>query len=107
MRQAGLPLPPLLVSADDVARGKPDPEPYVTGARCANRPPDRCVVIEDAPSGVAAGRSAGMRVIGVGATHSREVLLKAGATVVAERLSRLKTTPGETDFRLAIEVEAV
>jgi sugar-phosphatase len=107
LRRAGLPLPPTLVSADDVARGKPDPEPYIIGARRANRPPDRCVVVEDAPAGVAAGRSAGMRVIGVGATHSREVLLKAGATMLVDRLNRLRTTAGETDFRLAIWVQAV
>jgi sugar-phosphatase len=107
LRQAGLPFPQVLVSADDVVRGKPDPEPYITGAHCANCPPDRCVVIEDAPAGVAAGRSAGMRVIGVGATYSRNILLKAGATMVVDRISRLKITAGEADFRLAIEVEAV
>lgn len=105
--QAGLPLPRLLVGGDDVARGKPDPEPYATGARRANCPPDRCVAVEDAPAGVVAGRNAGMRVIGVGATHSREVLLTAGATVVVDRLSRLKITAGEADFRLVIEVVTV
>lgn len=107
LRQAGLPFPKVLISADDVTRGKPDPEPYITGARCANSPPDRCVVLEDAPAGVAAGRSAGMRVIGVSATYPREVLLKAGAMVVVDRLSRLRINVGETDFRLSIVVETV
>jgi sugar-phosphatase len=107
LRQAGLPFPPVLVSADDVTRGKPDPEPYITGARYASSPPDRCVVLEDTPAGVAAGRSAGMRVIGVCATYPREVLLTAGAMVVVDRLSHLRITIGETDFRLSIEIGTV
>jgi sugar-phosphatase len=107
LRQADLPIPQMLVGADDVTKGKPAPEPYLTGARRAGCPANHCVVLEDAPAGVAAGRGAGMRVIGVGATYSREVLLKAGATVVVDRLSRLNIAPGEADFRLAIHLEAV
>jgi len=106
LRRAGLPIPKMLISADDVERGKPDPEPYTTGARRCSRPPDRCVVIEDAPAGVAAGRAAGMRVIGVAATYSREALYEAGATVVADRLEALRTEEGMAGFRLAIQVEA-
>jgi sugar-phosphatase len=107
LRQAGLLIPKVIVSADDVARGKPDPEPYLTGARRAGSPPGRCVVLEDAPAGVTAGRSAGMRVIGIVATHYRKALFKAGATVVTDRLSRLRITEGEGDFRLAIQMQAV
>ncbi|MEJ2642809.1 MAG: HAD family hydrolase [Desulfosarcinaceae bacterium] len=107
LRQAFLPVPRILVSADEVARGKPAPEPYLTGARRAGCPADRCVVLEDAPSGVTAGRSAGIRVVGIAATHDRKVLLEAGATIVTDRLSRLCIMEGEADFRLAIEVKAV
>jgi sugar-phosphatase len=105
LRQAGLPLPRMLVSADDVTRGKPDPEPYTTGARRFGCLPDRCVVVEDAPAGVAAGKSAGMRVIAVGTTHSREALFGAGAMVVVDRLSRIQVTEEAADFRLAVEIE--
>jgi sugar-phosphatase len=104
--RAGLPLPRLLVSADDVTRGKPDPEPYTTAARQLGCPPHRCVVVEDAPAGVAAGRGAGMRVIAVTATHAKDTLISAGATVTAERLSHLAATAGRSDFRLVIEVKA-
>ncbi|MDJ0781700.1 MAG: HAD-IA family hydrolase [Desulfosarcinaceae bacterium] len=105
LRQAGLPSPAVIISADDVARGKPDPEPYITGARRLGCPPGRSVVVEDAPAGVAAGIAAGMRVIAVGGTHSRKALLGAGATVATDRLRRLRIAAGTADFRLAIRVQ--
>jgi sugar-phosphatase len=64
---AGLPEPPRLVAAEDVRRGKPDPEPYLRAARLLGVAPERCVVIEDAMSGVRAALAAGMRCVGVGA----------------------------------------
>lgn len=57
--------PPVLVTADDVVRGKPDPEGYLSAAKALGVPAEGCVVIEDAPSGARAGLAAGMRVIGV------------------------------------------
>ena len=66
---AGLPLPRLLVTADDVAQGKPDPAPYLLGAARAAVPPARCLVFEDAPAGVASAQAAGIPVIGLLTTH--------------------------------------
>jgi sugar-phosphatase len=60
-----------------VARGKPDPEPYRRGAELLGFAPGDCVVVEDAPSGVAAGIAAGCRVMGVLGTHSAEELREA------------------------------
>jgi beta-phosphoglucomutase len=57
-----------VVSAEDVRRGKPDPEVYLTAAARVGAPPDRCIVVEDAVAGVQSARSAGMRSIGV--SHS-------------------------------------
>jgi sugar-phosphatase len=74
---AGLPLPPRIISGDMVARGKPDPEPYRRGAELLGFAPGDCVVVEDAPSGVAAGIAAGCRVMGVLGTHSAEELREA------------------------------
>lgn len=54
------------VSADDVRVGKPDPEVFLSAAARVEVPPERCVVVEDAPAGVEAARRAGMRCIGVG-----------------------------------------
>lgn len=103
--RAGLPIPDVLVSADQVKRGKPDPEPYLAGAKRLSVPVERCVVIEDAPAGVAAGRNAGMRVIGVKTTHSSEALLEAGAEIVVDRLSHLDFRQATSACRLAICVQ--
>jgi mannitol-1-/sugar-/sorbitol-6-phosphatase len=74
---AGLPVPERIVSGDDVERGKPDPEPYRRGAELLGLRPEECVVVEDAPSGVRAGKQAGCRVLGVLGTHSAEDLHEA------------------------------
>ena len=64
---AGHAQPGVFVTADDVARGKPDPEPYARGAYGLGIDPARCAVLEDAPAGVAAARAAGVGfIIGVG-----------------------------------------
>jgi sugar-phosphatase len=63
---AGLPDPVRLVAAEDVARGKPEPLPYLRGAELLGAAPGDCVVIEDAMAGVHAARAAGMRCIGLG-----------------------------------------
>jgi sugar-phosphatase len=74
MGAAGLPHVPVLVTVDDVSRGKPDPEPYLAGAARLGFEPDQCVVLEDAPSGIAAARAAGMRVVAVTTTHAEDEL---------------------------------
>jgi sugar-phosphatase len=71
---AGLPLPSVLVSADDVQKGKPDPEPYLLAARLLGVPPSRCLVFEDAPVGIQSARSAGMEVVGITTTFIAERL---------------------------------
>jgi beta-phosphoglucomutase len=58
------------VSAEDVHMGKPDPEVFLVAAARVSTPPSRCVVVEDSPAGVEAARLAGMRVIGVYASHT-------------------------------------
>jgi len=74
LRAAGLAVPRVLVTADAVARGKPDPEGYLLAASRLGAQPARCVVLEDAPAGVVAGRAAGMRVIGVLTSHAAVAL---------------------------------
>jgi beta-phosphoglucomutase len=58
-----------MVTAEDVAHGKPDPEVFLTAASKLDVPPQRCIVIEDAPAGVEGARRAGMACIGVLTTH--------------------------------------
>ncbi|HEX4946248.1 MAG TPA: HAD family phosphatase [Blastocatellia bacterium] len=65
-------------SSEDVAHGKPQPDVFLAAARKLNVEPGRCVVIEDAPAGIEAGRRAGMKTIGVLTTHAE---LQADITV--------------------------
>jgi mannitol-1-/sugar-/sorbitol-6-phosphatase len=88
LRHAGLPIPPVLVSADDVLVGKPDPSCYQAAAQALGVAPQDCLVIEDAESGIAAARAAGMRTIGV--TNGSGSLR---ADVVIPSLSRLAIDP--------------
>ena len=74
LRAAGLRRPDVLVTADQVARGKPAPDPYLLAAQRLGIDPVACLVLEDAPSGIAAGRAAGMAVWAVTTTHAPEAL---------------------------------
>ncbi|BEE08251.1 HAD-IA family hydrolase [Aeromonas dhakensis] len=66
LRSAGLPLPALLVGAEDVAHGKPDPEPYLLAAERLGLAAADCLVFEDAPAGISSALRAGCRVVQVG-----------------------------------------
>ncbi|GAM46796.1 hydrolase [Nocardia seriolae] len=66
MAAAGLPLPAIRVTAESVTLSKPDPEGFLKGAAELGLSPDDCLVFEDSEAGIAAAKSAGMRVIGVG-----------------------------------------
>jgi HAD superfamily hydrolase (TIGR01509 family) len=69
----------VVVTADDVMLGKPDPEVWAQAARRLRVTPGHCVVFEDAPVGIQAARAAGMRAIGVTTAHTDAELLAAGA----------------------------
>jgi mannitol-1-/sugar-/sorbitol-6-phosphatase len=79
IRAAGLPLPQQLVTSNDVLHGKPDPEPYLKGALLLGVPPAECVVLEDAPAGIRAGKAARARVVAMRTTADDTELLQAGA----------------------------
>jgi beta-phosphoglucomutase len=59
-----------IVSAEDVTRGKPDPQVFLLAAERLAVPPRRCIVIEDSPAGIEGAQRAGMRSIGVGVKHA-------------------------------------
>ncbi|WP_239396433.1 HAD-IA family hydrolase [Frankia sp. CiP3] len=82
MAAAGLPMPVVVVTADDVTRGKPDPEGYLTAAARLGVSVESIVVFEDAEAGVLAARAAGARTVVVGAVSS-------GATEGLERVADL------------------
>jgi sugar-phosphatase len=94
----GLAEPSVLVTADDVARGKPDPEVFLLAASGLGVEPQRCIVIEDAPAGVAGARAAGMRVIAIATTHAPDKLPGADAMVPHlndVRIQKTESTAGK------------
>ena len=101
--RVGLPVPRVLLGADDVGRGKPDPEGYLAAARRLGVRPDRCVVFEDTQPGVAAGRAAGARVIGLTTTFT--TLDDCDALIPDLRFVRAATPLEGWAIRLEIEME--
>ena len=81
LRAAGIPLPAVVVTAEDVTTGKPAPDGYLAAAGALGLPPADLLVLEDSVSGVAAGQAAGCRVVGIG-----EVALQTTADVVVRDL---------------------
>lgn len=77
LAKTGLKLPPVVITADKVLHGKPHPEPYLAGAKVLGLAPADCLVIEDAPAGVKAGKVAGCKVLGVVGSHRAEELMEA------------------------------
>ncbi len=78
-----LPMPPVLVAGDQVSSGKPAPECYLLAARRLGLQAEDCVVVEDAPIGIEAGKAAGMRVIAIASTYAAQELQMADAVVGA------------------------
>lgn len=66
---AGLPTPPKMITAEDVEKGKPQPDCFLTAARRLGADPARCLVFEDAPAGITAAETAGCVVVVISATH--------------------------------------
>jgi sugar-phosphatase len=79
IKAAGLPLPRKMITSNDIQHGKPNPEPYLKGASVLGFPAQECVVLEDVPAGVRAGKSAEARVIAFTTTVQPSALREAGA----------------------------
>src|SRR6266446_1789201 len=102
LKYANLPIPRVMVSADDVSKGKPDPEPYLTGAKLLGMNASDCLVIEDAPAGILAAHAGGMRVIGITSTYPAAALQ---AEIVVQKLAQIKDTSRDGGQTLTVNVE--
>ncbi|RPK65605.1 Sugar phosphatase YfbT [Streptomyces sp. ADI96-02] len=98
MTAAALPMPAVRVTAEQVGASKPDPEGFLKGAAALGFEAADCVVFEDSEAGVAAGRAAGMRVVGVG---PRAAALSPDAHVEDLTLVRVEVA-GDGSIRLHI-----
>ncbi|MUL40633.1 HAD-IA family hydrolase [Streptomonospora sp. PA3] len=93
--------PPMLITADDVRAGKPDPEPYLLAARRLGADPAGCVVFEDAPAGLASARAAGARTVAVTTTAPAAEL---DADVVVADLESVECAPAGSVLSVRITV---
>src|SRR5437899_8909927 len=98
----GLPKPKHLVTSTDVKHGKPDPEPYLKGAQIVGVPASECIVIEDAPAGIRAGKAAGARVIALRTTATDDELQEAGSDWIVDDCAALflDSASADQDFLL-------
>ena len=103
LKLANLPTPKVLVSADDVSKGKPDPEPYLMGAKLLGMNPADCLVIEDAPAGIRAAHAGGMKAIGITSTYPASALQEADAVV--QKLAQIKVKGSGGPRGLTVSVE--
>jgi cytidine deaminase len=78
-----------IVTGSDIQRKKPFPDIYLLAAERTQSEPSRCIVVEDAVSGVAAGKAAGMTVIGFTSAHTAEELLAAGADRIVDQIGEI------------------
>jgi sugar-phosphatase len=99
LQYAGLAVPERLVTADDVGKGKPSPEPYLKGAVLLGFAPKDCVVFEDTPAGVKSGKAAGMRVVALDTTYAAKEL--RAADVILNSLADIKAQFANGALRLA------
>jgi mannitol-1-/sugar-/sorbitol-6-phosphatase len=108
LRRAGLPVPTVLVCAEDVARGKPSPDAFLLAARGLGFRPDQCLVVEDAPAGIQAARAAEMGVIGVTTTHRADQLLADACTesLVGVHLGRVNRAADGRDRLELLVIES-
>ena len=101
---AGLPVPDVLVAAEDVSAGKPDPQGYQRAAEALGVQVTRCLVVEDAPAGLAAGRAAGASSLAVATSHPMAEL--ASADAVVEDLRAIRVAVGPAGLTVTVVAEA-
>ena len=102
LRAAGLAVPKRLITSSDVVNGKPHPEPYEKAAALLGFPSSDCIVVEDVPAGIRAGKSAGARVIGFTTTCNEADLRVAGADWILKNCADI-SIPG-TDGELSLNL---
>ncbi len=105
IRAAGLPLPKKLITSNDITHGKPHPEPYLNGAAVLGFPAGECIVLEDVPAGVRAGKAAGAKVIAFKTTVQEEVLREAGADWILNNCADIRLLDCGEDLRLELAEE--
>lgn len=100
LTSVGIPVPPVLVTGDQVTNGKPDPEPYLAGLKGMALGAAECLVIEDAPPGILSAKAAGLRVIALRTTHGADALSAADAVVENLTKVSIQVVPGGLELQI-------
>jgi sugar-phosphatase len=93
IRAAGLPIPKLFITSDDVVNGKPSPEPYEKAAAALGFAASDCVVVEDVPAGIRAGKGSGARVIALRTTVENAELAEASPDWIVDNCGAITLNP--------------
>jgi len=104
LNMAGVPIPDAFVAAEDVTHGKPSPDPYLLGAKKCNVDPERCLVIEDAPTGIHSGNAAGCKTLALLTTHSREQIESCQPNYLATNLSSISVKRLESGVEVIMDI---
>ena len=102
IRAAGLPMPKHMITSNDVQHGKPNPEPYLKAAKILGLARADCIVMEDAPAGIRAGKAAGARVLALRTTASDPELTQSGADWIVNDLASLRLDSSGPQDRLVL-----
>jgi sugar-phosphatase len=105
LRAASLPIPEHIVTATDITHGKPHPEPFLKASAKLGFAPSDCVVLEDVPAGVQAGKAAGAQVTALRTTVPVGELWAAGADFVVNNCADISVR--ESSGRLTVHLQGV
>lgn len=104
LRAAGLPVPERMITADHIENGKPHPEPYLKAASALGFSAARCVVVEDAPAGIRAGKATGARVIAFPTAVQPSELIRAGADWILKNCADISILDTAQELHLGLSV---
>lgn len=104
IKAAGLPLPKKMITSTDIQNGKPHPEPFLKGASVLGFPAEECVVCEDVPAGVRAGKSAGAKVIAFTTTVQDGALRDAGANWILKNCADIRLVNHSKGLQLGLNL---
>jgi mannitol-1-/sugar-/sorbitol-6-phosphatase len=107
LKHTALPVPPVLITADDVRLGKPHPEAYLLASARLGLTPETCIVVEDAPAGIKAAHAAGMRVVAVATTHREDDLGEADARAMRLTAIQIASSSVGPNGRLRVQVTEI
>ncbi|KAA1468790.1 phosphatase [Dentipellis sp. KUC8613] len=104
LETVGISLPDGVVFAEDVEKGKPQPDPYLLGAKRCGVKPENCLVVEDAPAGVRSGKAAGCKTLGLITSHSRQQMEECQPDFLIDNLSSVSVEATENGVNVTITV---